>query len=174
MFRVQRTNTSFLYPFSFGSTTSCHITTVCQWGVLPLTPFSKSSSYSGTYATSPPVPEHLGNAIGHPMPGLGSTGLGRWIEDLFATSLLVLGHLGFAIGRPTPSKGHRQHEVTWFSGLDLVTFPSFIKDGDSHIFQASEEPISSQGKHCCESSNSIIVTKDVQIVDVDCRFFRRL
>ena len=40
----------------------------------------------------------FGNAIGRPMPALGSPGLGHWIEERFATSLLVIWHMEFAIG----------------------------------------------------------------------------
>ena len=39
------------------------------------------------HAASLPVPEHLGNATGHPIPGLGSIGLGHRIEELFAPAL---------------------------------------------------------------------------------------
>ena len=63
------------------------------------------------YATSLPVPGHLGNATGRLMSGRGSPGLGHRIEELFATGLLMISHLEFAIGRPTPSRGH------WFDDV---------------------------------------------------------
>ena len=43
----------------------------------------------------------LGNAIGHPMPGLDYPGLGHRIEELIETGLLMIWHLEFSIGRPT-------------------------------------------------------------------------
>ena len=45
-------------------------------------------------ASGLPAPGHQGNAIGRPMPGLGSAGLGHRIEELFATGWSFSGTLG--------------------------------------------------------------------------------
>ena len=103
------------------------------------------------HATGLPVPGQLGNAIGRPMPGLGSPGQRHRMEECFATSLLMCWHLEFSIGRPTPSKGHR---VGKRGSPETATVGTWF---------LSDWPISSHNKPrdstAGKSSNSIIVTK---------------
>ena len=103
--------------------------------------FGKVEADLEPHATGLPVPRHLGNAIGHAMPGWDRPGMGRLMSGSFRH--LVLGHLGFATGPSTPWKGHRVYDVLWnprlaqwFSDLHLTTFPSLINDRDSPFFHS--------------------------------------
>ena len=92
------------------------------------------------------------------------------LMNFFASNLLMFCHLEVAIGRPTPSKWS-----SWFSDFQPFTFPSLINDGDSPFSIHKRNPF----LRIMNLKTALLVIfqqncdKNVQIVDVYCRFFRR-
>ena len=96
-----------------------------------------------------------------------------------STRLPVPGQVGHAIGRPTPPKGHLVYEVleklhsfgTWFSDLHVILSVFYRL-----FLRIREKPISSHNVHPVLAllvSQQHNCDKDVQIVTVHYRFFRR-
>ena len=88
-----------------------------------------------------------------PSPGAVATGICNRSPDAFEESSGIRGYFD------TATLG------TWFSDLHLTSCPSLVKDGDSLLFHSLELPIRKQ-QHRCD--------RNIQIVDISCRFFRRL
>ena len=138
--RITLLRNSYHQVFSlFGLTSGCSATTLC----LCVGRFTGEAFLRNFEAAVEPcatglrVPRHLGNAIGRPMPGLGSPGLGT--EELLATSLRMCWHLEFAIGRQTPSVLQDLPQLAHGSHNSTLSCSSFlINDGDSLLFQSQE------------------------------------
>ena len=87
------------------------------------------------YETSLPMPRHSGHAIGHPMPGLDSLGLGHRIDELFATGLLMICTWNVqSVARAFERSSGTATIGTWCSDFHLITFLSSVHEGNSPFF----------------------------------------